>query len=141
MGICIGRPGGMVVASSGMIGLASRISITLVLKCAARAGNVSPVCAMYATISPGLYSGRVGNGVTACDRLVWVAVELETAYLSLWNVPGKQAENVSTKPSKKVNIRGDSLFILLAENDRFSCSDRIGCDGSISLCQCALIGF
>jgi hypothetical protein len=46
MGIFIGMPGGMVVASSGMKGLAARISVTLVLKRVARAGRVSPLWAV-----------------------------------------------------------------------------------------------
>ena len=46
MGICIGMPGGMVVVSLGMMGLASRISCTVVLKRTASASSVSPVWAV-----------------------------------------------------------------------------------------------
>ena len=41
--VCIGMPGGIVVASSGMIGFAAMISSTEVLKCAAMLGSVSPL--------------------------------------------------------------------------------------------------
>jgi hypothetical protein len=53
MGIFIGRPTGMVVASRGMIGFASKISSTEVLKRFANAGRLSPFWAMYSTSSPG----------------------------------------------------------------------------------------
>jgi hypothetical protein len=43
MGISIGRPGGRVVASSGMISFAARISGMEVLNLNARFGSVSPL--------------------------------------------------------------------------------------------------
>jgi hypothetical protein len=55
----------MVVALEGMIGLAARISSTVVLKWAARACSVSPVWAIYSTSSPGEYAGRAEAGVGA----------------------------------------------------------------------------
>ena len=58
-------PGGMVVASEGICGFESRISSTLVLNRAARAGRVSPDCAVYSTNSPGLKFGLAGRGVIA----------------------------------------------------------------------------
>src|SRR5688500_7832298 len=75
MGIFIGMPGGIVVASNGMIGLAALISSTVVLKRAARAGRVSPFCAVYSTSSPGAYLGRsdvgAGTGVGASGVIIF----------------------------------------------------------------------
>src|SRR5512138_383628 len=66
----------MVVASCGTMGLAVRISSTVVLKRAARAGRVSPFCAVYSTSSPGLYSGLpdvgAGTGVEASGVIMFL---------------------------------------------------------------------